>query len=337
MIQAFGGGFVIGFLGTAAPRIIGAPRLTGWELIALLALHLSGSFCHLLGHNFPGDLLFLILLISFAAALGVRLVWFKIDPPPPPLLLAAVGIACGMAGTLLWLNPTWMTTMELHRLARLLLYQGFLLGPVMGVGIYLFPRLLGHNFGEPTTNAEARRRWRDSTLVALSMPLSFVLEIWWNEAAGMLLRATAFGFALLQIRWSPADRTKKVGTLANALRFWCLPLAFAGLTLPVFADTRHVAIHHLLFVSGFGLLCLIVGSRVLFGHSGPVERFENRSWMARLIVGTVILAATTRVSADYLPRVTISHYEYAAGSWAVGALIWLIWHAGRLFTIDRND
>lgn len=49
MIEAFGGAFVIGFLGTAGPRILSAPRLTPWELTLLFLLHLAGGVCHLRG------------------------------------------------------------------------------------------------------------------------------------------------------------------------------------------------------------------------------------------------------------------------------------------------
>ena len=65
------------------------------------------------------------------------------------LFFGALYLLCGIGGTLLWLNPAWMTTTAIYRLAGLLLYQGFLLGPVMGVGIFLFPRLLGNAFGDP--------------------------------------------------------------------------------------------------------------------------------------------------------------------------------------------
>jgi uncharacterized protein involved in response to NO len=337
MIQAFAGAFVVGFLGTAGPRMLSAPRLKPWELVLLFILHLAGGLCHLRGMTVWGDSLFLALLLGFAAALGVRFVGFRKELPPPPLLLAATGLICGIAGTLLWLNPAWLVTPGVHRLAGLLLYQGFLLGPVMGVGIFLFPRLLGSDFGEPEPGAETRKSWRNMSIVALVLVASFGVEVWLNQNAGLLLRAAAFVFALSNVRWLLKPGSPKIGTLANALRIWCLPLALAGLIAPVFYYSRHIAVDHLLFVSGFGLVCLIAGSRVLFGHSGPVERFANRSWTARIIVFAIVLAALTRVSADFLPRVTITHYEYAAWSWIAGAAVWAIWHAPRFFKKDDEE
>jgi len=337
MIQAFAGAFVVGFLGTAGPRMLSAPRLKPWELVLLFFLHLAGGLCHLRGMTVWGDSLFLALLLGFAAALGVRVVGFRKELPPPPLLLAATGLVCGIAGTFLWLNPAWLVTSGVHRLAGLLLYQGFLLGPVMGVGIFLFPRLLGSDFGEPEQGAETRKSWWNMSIVALVLVASFGVEVWLNQNAGLLLRAAAFGFALSNVRWLLKPGSPKIGTLANALRIWCLPLALAGLIAPVFFYSRHIAVDHLLFVSGFGLVCLIAGSRVLFGHSGRVERFANRSWTARIIVFAIVLAALTRVSADFLPRVMMTHYEYAAWSWITGAALWAIWHAPRFFKKDDEE
>ncbi len=336
MVQAFCGAFVIGFLGTAGPRILSAPRLKPWELLPLFGLHLANGICHLRGMTYAGDVFFLLLLGGFATAMAVRLVWFRKDLPPPPMLLAGTGIACGLAGTLLWLNPEWMTTMAMHRLAGLLLYQGFLLAPVMGVGIFLFPRLLGGEFGEPEPGAATRRSLVHMAIAALALLASFAIEAWWDPSVGIALRVAAFVFALGHVRWIRARGAPPAGTLANAMRLWSLPLAVGGLAAAAFFYPKHIAFEHLLFASGFGLLCLIAGSRVLFGHSGSLARFTARSWMARIIVFLAVLAALTRLSADFLPRVTISHYGYAAYSWAAAAGLWVLWHAGRFFRRDED-
>jgi uncharacterized protein involved in response to NO len=337
MIQSFGGAFVIGFLGTAGPRILSAPKLKPWELVPLFALHLAGGICHLKGLTSWGDGLFLGALGGFVIALAVRFLCFRKDLPPPPLLLAATGLLCGLAGTVFWCFPSLMQTTELYRLAGLLLYQGFLLGPVMGVGIFLFPRLLGNSFGEPAPGVDTRRSWRDMIIAAIALVASFPVEIWGNETAGLLLRAAAFLFAISHVRWIGKKGSPEIGTLANALRLWCIPLAAAGLVSPAFLYARHIALGHMLFIGGFGLVCLIAASRVIFGHSGSVERFANRSWIARGIVFSAVLAALTRATADFLPRVMLSHYQYAAWSWVAACGLWVIWHARRFFKKDDSE
>jgi uncharacterized protein involved in response to NO len=207
----------------------------------------------------------------------------------------------------------------------------------MGVGIFLFPRLLGNSFGGPGSGDATRKSWRNMALAAVCLVASFAIEIWWNPVAGILLRTAAFAFALSHVRWIGKPGAPKVGTFANGLRVYCIPLAFAGVMAPAFLYSRHVPLDHLLFVGGFGLVCLIAGSRVLFGHSGDVEGFASRSWMARMIVFLAVLAALTRATADFLPRVIISHYQYAAGAWAIAALLWVVWHARRFFKRDAED
>ena len=330
MIEAFGGAFVLGFLGTAGPRMLSAPRLKPWELATFFLLHLANGLCHLGGLTIWGDSLFLALLGGFTLSLGTRVIFFRKEWPPPAMLLAATGLVCGITGTILWLNPAWVARPEIQRLAGLLLYQGLLLGPVMGVGIFLFPRLLGGEFGEDAT-------LRRMALAAVALLASFAVEIWIHPTAGQILRAMAFVFALAHVRWRRGKDAASPGTLANALRFCCLPLALIGLIAPVFSPLQHIALDHLLFISGFGLLCLIAGSRVLFGHSGSLELFATKSWIARGIVFATVLAALTRSSANFMPKIMISHYEYAAWSWVAGAALWAIWHAPRFFKKDRSD
>lgn len=336
MIGCFGGAFVFGFLGTAGPRILAAPRLTPWELAGLFLLHLGSGVCHLLALTVWGDRLFLVLLMGFCAALGARLIFFRRNLPPPALLLAGTGLLCGLAGTALWLHPGSLSTASLHRLAGLLLYQGFLLGPIMGVGVFLFPRLLGGDFGEPAPGPATRRALLHTLLAAAALLLSFGVEVWADQRAGQWLRAVAFVLALAQVRWRRAPDAPPPGTLASALRVWCLPLALLGLIAPGFAYSRHVALDHLLFVGGFGLLCVIVASRVIFGHSGELPGFARKSWPARSIVFLIVLSALTRASADFKASIQLSHYQYAAWSWIIAAVAWLLWHARRFFQADRS-
>lgn len=331
MITAFIGAFIIGFLGTAGPRMMSAPRLTPWELAAFFFLHLTSGIAYLIGKTQVGDVAFIILLGGFITALAVRFIRFRKEMPPPPLILAATGLACGFAGMLMWIIPGAIATSESYRFANLLLYQGFALAPVMGVGVFFFPRLLGGSFGEPRSPREARRLCISMTVAAVVLVASFAVEVWWHRQAGLFMRAAAFVFVLAHVRWRKAADLPHVGTLGNALRFLCLPLALTGLLASAIATAQHIAWMHLLYGTGFGLVCLISASRVIFGHSGDVSRFANRSWPARLIVAALVIAVATRISADFMPAIMISHYEYAAIFWVTGAGGWLLWHARRFF------
>lgn len=329
MIEAFGGAFVAGFLATAGPRMASAPKLTRAELVWLFSLHQAGAFCHLRLHHAWGDGLFALLLASLLLALAARVVRFRREPPPPQLLLALLGLLCGIAGAAMLALPAMAGSPEAQRLASLLLYQGLLLPPTLGIGSFIFPRMLGGGFGEPRTPAEARTKRRRVAAAAGLLLASFFIEAWGHPLPGCLLRAAvAAGYLLLEVRWRKQPGDPERGTLAAGMR-WALGSGLAGLLLAAFFPAQRVSVEHLLYAGGFGLLMLMVGSRVLFGHSGELAAFAQRSKWARFLIFLGLLAAATRAVTGFLPQLTASHHFYAALTWALLALLWLGWHRKR--------
>ena len=74
MICGFVAAFAIGFLGTAVPKMLDAPRLIPGELLALIVLYCASVSAFLAGATIAGDTLFLGLLLAFALVLGMRFV-----------------------------------------------------------------------------------------------------------------------------------------------------------------------------------------------------------------------------------------------------------------------
>lgn len=336
MIQAFGGAFVIGFLGTAGPRMVSAPALTPRELGLLLILHMANGLCLLWGNIGAGDAFFLGLLIALLGSLGARIIFFRREPPPPQLLLALVGLLCGLQGTAMFLSPSTHLSLPSYRLAGLLLYQGLLLLPALGIGAFFFPRILGGSFGGASTAAEGRGSLARAGSAAFFLLWSFGLEAWGWPGIGAVLRAgTCAAYLLAEVRWRRAAGEEPRGSLATGL-FWALAFGACGLVLPGFFAARRIALEHLLFLGGFALLVLVVGSRVLFGHSGDADGFSRRSRFVRALVVLVLLTALTRALADFFPNSMISHHNYVAWMWAIAALSWLCWHRKRFFRGDQE-
>ncbi len=336
MIECFGGAFVVGFLGTAGPRMASAPRLTPVELVVLFALHLATGVCHLLLKMRVADGCFLALLVVLLGCLVVRLVRFRKEAPPPQMLLALTGLLCGISGSVMWLNADLMAQQGPLRLAGLLVYQGLLLPPVLGIGSFIFPRILGGGFGEAGTESAARAKLLRAGLAAVLLVGSFFLEVAGQPVAAYLLRAgTAAWYLLAEIRWRRGAGDPPRGSLATGL-YWALITGLAGLAAAGWFYPHRIGLEHLLYVSAFGLLMLVVASRVLFGHSGDLAGFSQRSWVPRTLIVLAIVAATTRASADFVPSITISHHKYAAWSWGLAALLWLVWHRRRFVTKDED-
>jgi hypothetical protein len=80
-----------------------------------------------------------------------------------------------------------------------------------------------------------------------------------------------------------------------------------------------------------------VASRVLFGHSGDLAGFFRRSHWVRFLVLLGLLAATTRAVPAWVPKTTVSHHIYAAWTWGLLTLGWVIWHRRRFVTRDEED
>jgi len=333
MIEAFGGAFVIGFLGTAGPRMATAPKLTPLELFWLFALHQASAISHLRLQHAWGDGFFVALLVSLLLCLVIRVVKFRKEAPPPQMLLALTGLVCGIAGAAMLLSSATMMDLQRMRLANLLLYQGLLLPPVLGIGSFVFPRMLGGEFGDPKTAAQSKSKLIRSIVAAVLLVVSFFLEAFGQVTLGYALRAiVAAGYLLIEVRW----KTQQTGSLTTGL-FWALILGWLGIVLAPFHYVQHVSIEHLLYIGGFGMLMLVVGSRVLFGHSGDLDGFFVKSKWVRFLVFLGVLAATTRATPAWMPSTTVSHHIYAAITWALLALFWLLWHRRRFVKRDEEE
>ncbi|MCB1275318.1 NnrS family protein [Prosthecobacter sp.] len=332
MIEAFGGAFVVGFLGTAGPRMATAPKLTSLELLWLFALHQACGISHLTLHLAWGDAFFVALLVSLMLCLVIRVIRFRKEAPPPQMLLALTGLACGIAGAAMQLSRATLMDPQRLRLANLLLYQGLLLPPVLGIGSFVFPRMLGGDFGDPKTAAQSRAKLVRSIIAAMLLVSSFFLEAFGMVTLGYAVRAiVAAGYLLIEVTW----KTQQSGSLATGLS-WALIIGWLGIVLAPFYYAQHVSIEHLIYIGGFGMLMLIVGSRVLFGHSGDLEGFFVKSKWVRFLIFLGVLAATTRATPAWVPSTTVSHHIYAAWTWGLLSLFWLLWHRQRFMKRDEE-
>ena len=308
-----------------------APKLSTLELSGLFMLHTVVGIFHLRLMIEEADRCFMAMLILLLTGLLIRVVRFRTSAPPPQMVLAMTGLLCGISGTILLRQQELMASLEMNRLAGLFLYQGLLLPPVLGIGSFLFPRILGGEFGEPTTAAQQRFKLTWAVVAAVLIVASFFLEAFSSPLAGYLLRAgTAAGYLLMEVQWRREAAAPARGSLATGL-FWALGIGWIGMATAGFGYEHHVALDHLLYIGGFGLLILVVASRVLFGHSGELAGFAKISWTARILILLAIVAATTRASADFWPKIMISHHLYAAWTWGLCALIWIVWHQRRFF------
>jgi len=317
MIFGFGGAFVAGFLGTAWPRFVEAEAMKVWELGGLVLSWSLAQFAYLFAQWRFGDAAFAahsLCLLAFLADRARR----GDDPPNGAFLMAGGGVALGFITALIWTVTYFDLPPLMHQLTRLFAFQGMLLLPLLGLGTFMFPRFFDHP-------VPARHAARGLAVTATLVLVSFAIEAGGWVRCGNLLRFC--GVVVWAIVACPTIwRAKAASTRARSLRL-ALVLLASSFLIRAFWPGPGYAIEHLLFLCGFGLAILLIADRVTLGHSDRLPAIDEKSNRWRWIFWLLILAATTRMSADMKASLLVSHHIYAALIWAGIVIAWAIPHA----------
>jgi uncharacterized protein involved in response to NO len=328
MAHGFFGGFIFGVLGTGLPRMLSVKRFALPEVLLLFAIYVTAIVFNLRGRVTNAAIACLLLLVAFAMCVIPRFSARR-DLPPPGFVMVALALACLAGGTTLSIVETYSEDFPLfwHTMQRLLSYQGFVLLPILGVGSFLLPRFFAlpnrHEFSEsrtPLPGWAVKAGWAAATGVGVL--ISFVLEALGWERIAHALRASISGiylFTQVPIHRSALRRDALRACLAVAI-----VMTLGGLFVIALYPINKVAVLHLTLVGGFAVLTYTVATRVVLGHSGnqPLLLKPNR-WLVGA-VALMLLGMATRVSADIIPAVRVSHYTYGAIAWIMGSALWAI-------------
>ena len=327
MIEGFLGCFVTGFLGTALPRLLGVPKVSIFETIGCGGALACTVWLQYSGRSMWGDLVFFCTMFALVLLLGARTL-FRKDSPPPAFVLVAMGLLSALTGSFglalvqatPGLMPSWLMPF-----GKLLLNQGFILLPVMGIGAFLLPRFFGlpnrQSFPESLTLPPG---WKPRAAFAgacgMAVVASFGIEVAGLPRWGNALRAGAL--LLYFFREVPVHQAGfGGGSLALGLRVALVAIPLGYILLAVMPG-RTLTFLHVVFITGFSLLTFTVATRVVLGHSGQSEKFRASLWPVLVLCVLISLAMFTRVTADWFPKLQMSHYAYAALIWISGVLIW---------------
>ncbi len=324
MIEGLMGSFIIGFLGTAGPRLLDARPLSVFETSGLLALQIASASFHLGQRQRIGDVVFLALLLFFLGAMVSR-ARTRRDLPPPNFVLVLFGFMNAIFGIVFMFAARQVTNgIFLNQLGALMLNEGFVLFPILGVGAFFFPKLLGGAKPEPADLQIAISLWKKRALIGaltgLVIWISFALEAleWTRSAAVLRGSAVLFYFACQgHLFEKPSGRP----FLTHCFRLGAGLLVLA-LFLPAALPGFRVANLHLAFIGGFTIILFTVSTRVILGHSGHTHLFQKRLRFLIISLVLLIVAMLARVGADFFPPGRNSHLVYAALIWLIAAAVW---------------
>ncbi len=326
MIEGLMGSFIIGFLGTAGPRLLDASPLIAAETCALLALQIVSAFLHLTQRQTAGDTVFLVVLLLFLGLMARR-ARARQDLPPPQFVLVLFGLLNAIAGIFLITAARSMANgLFANQLGSLMLNEGFVLFPILGVGAFFFPKLLGGAKPEPSDLRIAKALWIKRALIAVVTAAviwsSFVLEaLGWTRTAALTRGLTTLTYFVMQGHLLEKPSPANAGFLAQCFRLGAL-LLVAALFLPVALPGYRLANLHLTFIGGFSIILFTVSTRVILGHAGQSHLFRKRLRFLIAALVLLLVALVARVSADFIPPERNSHLVYAALIWLLAAAIW---------------
>jgi uncharacterized protein involved in response to NO len=327
MIFGFFGGFIFGFLGTALPRMLSAKPFTVPEVALLLFFHAAAVVMFVAQRIFIGDVFVLALLLVFLACASRRFGSRK-DVPPPGFVLVALAFLSVLAGTVLALvHHYYDLPLFWVYLQRLLATQGFVLLPILGIGPFILPRFFGmqstHDFRESLRPPSG---WTGKAFLALAtgalILISFVVEAAGWFRFGHALRFLTAGVYLW--RELPIDRAPRAGSALGACLRIALALLLMGFLAVTLFPTYRVSLLHLTLMGGFAVITFVVATRVVFGHSGNLEKLRGPNYWLFVAAGLMLLGMATRISGDLWPPMLVSHYIYGTLSWVSGALLWAV-------------
>ena len=269
MIVGFLGGLVFGFMGTALPRMLSAPRLTVAELAVVGTGNVLACALWAGGRLMAGDVVFLAVLLFFMAVMGYRWMFRRKNHPPFDFVLASLGLVCAVTGILILLASQGTTLSPgVFRMGSLLLYQGFPIFPILGIGGFLMPRFLYQ-----TGSARRKQRPVFYVLVAVVLLASFVVETLGHPRWGNGIRFVIV-LTHLHMTTDVLRRTRTPGTLAFALRA-AVGTLLIGLATVVAMPEPRIGMEHIVFVGGYSILAMCIASRVVLGHSGRSDGFSD--------------------------------------------------------------
>ena len=328
MVEGFELAFVTGFLLTAMPAFTHGARCRPWELAGTAGGVTLFAFARLAGPEPLAHALFAATL-AFAAVAVARRVRLGAAAPPEEFALVGAGMLMGVAGGVMQaLAAAGMYAEPSPRLGLRLVSRGMVLALVLGLGGLLVPtfamireplRIMG-------VAPAGQRRGRREFIAAVALLIAGALGA---EAAGHPQLAAwmrlAAGAASTLLAWKLWRLPQQGARLPWAL--WSAGASvLLGLAAAAALPAHEIAAWHIVFIGGYGLLTMSIGTRVVVSHGGHDFRDEGRvlglSSLAALALAALVRAGAGEADPGLAPWLATAgvFWTIAWGLWLAAAL-----------------
>lgn len=325
-IQGFLTCFAVGFLFTFIPRRLKASFPATWEAAPLLVGLPLVSVLSWAGRERLAQLLWgllILLVLGFAGRRMAPAVRSQRVPPeflwiPLSLLLAAAG---PMSAALFA-----QTSPRVAAIGATLVWQGLFGGLIIGIGVLLLPVMTrGSSWPE---SAGSLRAWllqaAGAALFFGSFPLEelgFTSEAYWIRG-GVSLALLVFVGRIFRFPNMPGVHRELAWGAC-----WFVPVGFIGAAL---LPAHRLALMHLTYIGGFGLLTFAVGNHVLVAHCGQKERLGARPRRLIAFGAALVIAVAVRLLVAFDSTRLLLWVGVGAAVFIAGVVCWLSWTLPRL-------
>ena len=318
MVMGFFMSFVCGFLMTAVPkmaRTFPARPIEVGLAVLLILLQTIVSLGHLSQISiFVGIAQFVALMVFLGVRFGKRG-----QNPPTSFLFVPIGILSGLAGFLLLAFSDQLPNSGI-KYGQMLLYQAFLLNPIVGLGARLVP-VLSRAPGALDPTQQGKRSINSYLLPALLLNLSFPVEAFASVTFGILLRFGVLTYFLLK-EFQLFSKPLEPSWLGINLKIASLFLAVPYILIAIF-PAYSIHLLHFVFLGGFGLITLMISVRVTLAHGAYPLTFERT---AKSLPAILIFVSLSAIIRSLGPLLAPSHFKTSLNLallfWLIATVIW---------------
>lgn len=302
--------FVVGFLMTAVPRMTSTWGPSYWELAGAMLLAFCQLVLNLRNLEWVSVILFGVqafLLLMFI----VRRFLVSRKIPFPGFMFLPLAFLQAELGVLLYAFG-----LASREVALLLAGEAFLMNLILGLGSRLIPMISRIPAARPPSEAQPGESWIRPAITAVLLNLGYGLEVLGFVFVGQILRLLAIAsacFLLLGLHRRP-----QVWSVSGVGFKIALGFVLVGQLLILFSGG--LAAQHLIYIGGFGLITLLVSTRVVLAHGGVDLSYEIGSWRLGTMVLCFVSAAVVRWWAG--PVFNNGYTTTAVAVFIVGLALW---------------
>lgn len=341
-IELYLGCFVVGFLTTAIPRFSDTFSAEGYEVLVFLLLF--GVIFGLLaaGNIALSRLTFTLLLVVLQVFIARRFLKSRVQYPPVEFVWIPFALIHGVLGSVITaLVELGYMPLRFLDAAKPMMYQGFMLCLVIGIGSFLGSRIMGQQtLPNPQTLRMGVKEFRARRLLfhialAVIVFISFSLEMTSFKQIGVWLRALAVTVSLW--KGQALVFTPKAGGIFPRLVWLSFWLLTGGAWLTAIFPKYRLEALHFIFIGGYSLLTFAVATMVVYSHGGEGAAVYKSPWILRLVFFTVVPAVGLRAAAALLPQHYFMMLGFAASCWLAASIAWLFFALNWIWRLPRSE